>query len=59
MPTETLNVSLTGDLAAFVEEKKQEGYASASEVVRESLRLHARPRRSACEVAGRYSGGTQ
>jgi len=39
MSTETLNVSLTGDLAAFVEEKKQEGYASASEVVRESLRL--------------------
>jgi putative addiction module CopG family antidote len=37
--TDTLNISLTSDLSAFVEEKKRSGYASASEVVRESLRL--------------------
>jgi putative addiction module CopG family antidote len=37
--TDTLNVSLTSDLSAYVEEKKRGGYASASEVVRESLRL--------------------
>jgi putative addiction module CopG family antidote len=39
MATDTLNISLTSDLSAFVEEKKRSGYASASEVVRESLRL--------------------
>lgn len=39
MGTDTLNVSLTSDLTAYVEEKKRGGYASASEVVRESLRL--------------------
>jgi putative addiction module CopG family antidote len=39
MATETLNISLKSDLSAFVDEKKRSGYASASEVVRESLRL--------------------
>ncbi len=39
MATDTLNISLTSDLSAFVEEKKRSGYASASEVIRESLRL--------------------
>jgi putative addiction module CopG family antidote len=39
MATDTLNVSLTSDLTAFVEEKKRSGYASSSEVIRESLRL--------------------
>lgn len=39
MGTDTLNVSLTSDLTAYVEEKKRSGYASASEVVREGLRL--------------------
>ena len=38
MATDTLNVSLTSDLTAFVEEKKRNGYASSSEVIRESLR---------------------
>ena len=36
----TMNVSLTNELAKFVEEEVQEGeYASASEVVRDGLRI--------------------
>ncbi len=36
----TMNVSLTNELAKFVEDEVQEGeYASASEVVRDGLRL--------------------
>lgn len=42
MPTRnTLNVSLTPELESYVREQVEAGgYASASEVVRESLRLH-------------------
>ena len=36
----TMNISLTGELASFVEREVKTGrYASASELVRESLRL--------------------
>lgn len=41
----TMNISLTAEIAAFVEREMRSGrYASASEVVRESLRLLERER---------------
>jgi antitoxin ParD1/3/4 len=42
MKTDTMNVSLPSELSRFVRERvKSGGYASASEVVREALRLLA------------------
>jgi len=46
----TMNVSLTSELAKFVEDEVQEGeYSSASEVVRDGLRLLLRDKAARAE----------